>query len=132
MFTLCSHYAHIMFTLCSHYVCSHCVRYNGNLRVGEICLYAVVGYREDGEHEETGRSLFVQIRPFAADGVLRQDSCGGYTFRTDALTSVREKCWVHASRMCTYMFKPAGTERTQEERDLSMKIVPVAKAFLQD
>ena len=110
----------------------HCGRYDGLLRVGMICLYAVVGYREDGEDEETGRTLFVQTRPFAADGVLRQDSCGGYTFLTDALQSVREKCWVHASRMCTYMFKPEGTERTQEERDFSVKIVPVAKAFVQD
>ena len=108
------------------------VRYDGNLRVGIIYLYAVVGHREDGEDEETGRSLFVQARPFAADGVLRQDSCGGYTFRTDALKSVREKCWIHVSRMCTYMFMPPGTERTQEDRDISMKVVPVAKAFQQD
>jgi len=102
------------------------------MRVGEICLYAVVGYREDGEDVETGRTLFVQARPFAADGVLHQDSCGGYTFRTDALKSIRRKCWIHTSRMCTYMFKPKGTERSQEDRDLSMKIVPVAKAFVQN
>jgi hypothetical protein len=100
--------------------------------VGEICLYAVVGYRQDATDAEAGRTLFVQIRPFDTDGIFAQDSCGGYTFRTDALKSIRAKCWIHVSRMCTYMYKPKGTERTQEQRDLRMKIVPVAKAFVQD
>jgi hypothetical protein len=102
------------------------------LSVGEIYLFAVVGYKEDGEALEQDKTLFVQIRPFEADGVMKVDSCGGYTFRTDALKSIRAKCWVHAGRMCTYMYKPRGTERSAEERKLSMKIIPVAKAFIRD
>jgi hypothetical protein len=30
------------------------------------------------------------------------------------------------------MFMPEGTERRQEDREISMKVVPVAKAFQQD
>jgi hypothetical protein len=112
-------------------ICEY-VGHDGTLRIGKIYLYAVVGYRADGEAVEEGQTLFVQTRPFHPNGMLARDSCGAYTFKTDALTSVRRKCWIHASRMCTYMFKPKGTDRTDEERRMSVKIVPVATAFARD
>lgn len=110
----------------------HFVRTDGLLRVGKMSFFAVVGYREDGCVGEQGRTLFVQVRPFDAAGVISQDSCGGYTYRPEALKSVKTKKWIHASMLCTYMFKPKGTERSEAERALTVKIVPVAKAFVQD
>jgi hypothetical protein len=118
-----------MLTLCLH-TCT--VRNDGLFRVGKMYMFAVLGYREDGIAIEEGRTLFVQVRPFDAAGVLGQDSCGGYTFRTSALKSVREKVWVHASKLCTYMYKPKGSEKSIAERALTTKIIPVAKAFVRD
>ena len=108
------------------------VRHDGKMHVGKLYVYAVVGYREDGEDEEEGRTLFVQIRPYADDGIVKRDVTGSYTIKRKATKSERRKLWVHGSRLCMYMFKPKGTDKSPAERRKYVKLIPVAKAFVHD
>jgi hypothetical protein len=110
------------------------VRSDGKMHVGKIKVFAVVGYRDIREDSEQGRTVFVQIRPYADDGVVKIDSCGCYTFTKEATNSVRRKGWVHISQMSTYMYQPKMSEIPLSARRTHpyVKVVPVAKAFVRD
>ena len=107
-------------------------RHDGKIHVGQLYVFAVVGYREHGETQEQGRTLFAQVRPYDDDGIVKRDVCGAYKYKTEATVRIRKKIWIHATRMCTYMFKPHGSDKSVEERRLHVNFVPVAKAFVQD
>ena len=102
------------------------------MHVGKINIFAVIGYKQVRTNEEQGRTIFIQIRPYEDSGIVATDSCGGYTFTTEATQCVRRKVWVHVTRMCTYMFQPPGTDKSMAERKAFKKVVPVAKAFVRD
>lgn len=102
------------------------------MHIGLIYIFAVVGYKEVRADDEQGRTVFIQIRPYANEGILATDSCGAYTIKTKATKSIRRKEWVHVTRMCTYMYQPPGSEKSPVERKDHVKVVPVAKAFVRD
>ena len=78
-------------------------RHDGKIHVGQLYVFAVVGYREHGETQEQGRTLFAQVRPYDDDGIVKRDVCGAYKYKTEATVRIRKKIWIHATRLCTYL-----------------------------
>lgn len=107
-------------------------RLDGKMHIGKIKVFAVLGYREVRADVEQGRMVLVHIRPYADEGIVSVDSCGGYKFKREATESVERKEWVHISKMCTYMFQPYGSDMSTSERRKYVKVIPVAKAFVRD
>jgi hypothetical protein len=112
---------------------THSFRLDGTLHTGKIYVFAIVRHKEYGEDEERaqGETLFAQIRQFDDAGLVQRDVCGALTFKTSA-TKGGEKQWIHGKSLCTYMFKPKGTDKSLTERQEAVKIVPVAHAFVAD
>jgi len=107
-------------------------RHLGQLQLGKIWLFAVVGYGRHGRRKETGKALFVEIIPYNSAGVISRDYTGGYTFDRSYTEQINISAWIHVSQLCTLLHAPKGSDKTAIYNETRIKFVPIAKAFVED